>query len=113
MISNDYYQITIEFTFNLDNSTWYLTNVYGPNSTKGKLEVTNWPMNLDTSTMEQWLIVGDFNLIRSPNDRNIAGGDNNNMMTMFNNIIVNHDLVEIPLGSTPEIPPTGKTRLDF
>ena len=30
VISQNYYQITIEFTSNLDSTCWYLTNVYGP-----------------------------------------------------------------------------------
>ena len=40
--------------------------------------------------------MGDFNYIRSPTNRNKPGGDPASMMT-FNNIIVNLDLVEIPL----------------
>lgn len=36
LISQSYYHITIEFTYNLDNSTWYLTDVYGPNYVEGK-----------------------------------------------------------------------------
>lgn len=41
-------------------------------------------------------ILGDFNFIRGPENRSRAGGDHNNMM-VFNNIIINLDLVEIPL----------------
>jgi hypothetical protein len=43
-----------------------------------------------------WLIVGDFNLIRRPKDRNLVGGDIN-LMLKFNEAISNLDLVEIPL----------------
>ena len=42
------------------------------------------------------MILGDFNLIRGPDNRNKPGGDPNSMM-IFNNIIINLDLVEIPL----------------
>ena len=42
------------------------------------------------------MIWGDFNFIRGPDNRNKPGGDPNNMM-LFNNIIINLDLVEIPL----------------
>lgn len=96
LISHSYYQITIEFTSNLDNSTWYLTNVYGPNSVEGKKESTDWFMSLNTSQVKLWMILGDFNFIRGPENRSRAGGDHNNMM-VFNNIIINLDLVEIPL----------------
>jgi hypothetical protein len=43
-----------------------------------------------------WLIVGDFNLIRRPENRNIAGGDLN-LMLKFNEAISELDLLEIPL----------------
>ena len=42
------------------------------------------------------MLVGDFNLIRSPDDRNREGGDAHNMM-LFNNVIQSHDLMEVPL----------------
>ena len=38
VISNNYFHITIKFTSNIDNSCWYVTNVYGPNSVDGKQE---------------------------------------------------------------------------
>jgi hypothetical protein len=41
-------------------------------------------------------IYGGFNLIRSPENRNRGGGDNNNML-LFNSIIQHLDLEEIPL----------------
>lgn len=96
LISKDFYQISIELTSKLDNSVWYLTNIYGPNASEGKMEFTDWLMNINTSTMKHWLIVGDFNYIRGPENRNRGGGDHNDMM-LFNNIIINLDLVEIPL----------------
>lgn len=45
---------------------------------------------------EQWLIVGDFNLIRRPEDRNMPGGDINEIF-LFNEAISNLGLIEIPL----------------
>jgi hypothetical protein len=42
-----------------------------------------------------WLLVGDFNLIRRPEDRNKPGGDIN-LMLKFNEAISNLDLIEIP-----------------
>jgi hypothetical protein len=42
------------------------------------------------------MILGDFNLMRNPNDRNRIGGDTNNML-LFNTVIQAHDLEEIPL----------------
>ena len=43
-----------------------------------------------------WLILGDFNLLRSPADRNKPGGDANDML-LFNEAISALGLVELPL----------------
>jgi endonuclease/exonuclease/phosphatase family metal-dependent hydrolase len=40
--------------------------------------------------------VGDFNLIRSPENRNRSGGNTNEML-LFNDIINHLDLIEVPL----------------
>jgi endonuclease/exonuclease/phosphatase family metal-dependent hydrolase len=53
-------------------------------------------MTLDSSPLDLWIIMGDFNMIRSNTDRNRPGGNTNNMLR-FNSIIQEHDLKEIPL----------------
>lgn len=92
IISQNLFQITVEFTCNLSSRIWYITNVYGPNSDEGKVVFTNWLSNLDISNMENWMILGDFYYIRGPEDRNRPRGDHNSMM-LFNSIIQQHDLV--------------------
>ena len=52
-------------------------------------------MNFDTSDFDNWIIVGDFNLIRQTKNRNKPGGDLSEM-AMFNELILDLDLVEIP-----------------
>jgi hypothetical protein len=52
-------------------------------------------MNLDTTEFEDWVLGGDFNLIRSPDKRNKSGGDSSEM-NLFNKAISDLDLVEIP-----------------
>jgi hypothetical protein len=52
-------------------------------------------MNLDTSSFEDWALGGDFNLFRNPENRNKPGGDIREMC-MFNEMITDLDLVEIP-----------------
>lgn len=96
LFSKSYFKITIEFTCNLNNFTLYHTNAYNPNSAEGKHEFSDWIMNLDTSHMSHWKIMGDFNFIKGHKYRNRPGGDHNNMM-VFNNIIQSHDLVEISI----------------
>lgn len=48
------------------------------------------PVELD------WLVIGDFNLMRRPDDRNKEGGDINEMF-LFNDDINSLGLVELPL----------------
>ena len=43
-----------------------------------------------------WILMGDFNFMRAPSDRNRPGGDVNDML-MFNEAISNQGLVELPL----------------
>jgi hypothetical protein len=44
----------------------------------------------------EWIIMGDLNLIRSPDDRNKPRGDIKGML-LFNETISNIGLLEIPL----------------
>lgn len=53
-----------------------------------------WLMNFDTSEFDDWIIGGDFNLVRHPDNRNKPGGDYSEMY-MFNEAISDLD-VEIP-----------------
>jgi hypothetical protein len=52
-------------------------------------------MNLDSTSYDDWVLGGDFNLIRSPENQNKHGGDTNEM-NLFNEVISDLDLVEIP-----------------
>lgn len=89
------YCVTVKFCNNLDSSCFYLSNVYGPSHSAGKLAFVTWFLNLDTSTFEDWILAGDFNMYRSIDDRNKPGGDAGEMQ-MFNSLISDLELVEIP-----------------
>lgn len=52
-------------------------------------------MNLDTSEFEDWVLGGDFNLIKGPENRN-KPGEEVTKMNMFNEAIVDLDLTDIP-----------------
>ena len=54
-----------------------------------------WLMNFDTSDFDDWVLGGDFNLIRYPKNRNKPGGDQTEM-NLFNEAISDLDLVDIP-----------------
>ena len=55
-----------------------------------------WLYDIDIPSHEYWLIVGDFNFIRSVDNRNKPGADMNDIF-IFNEIISHLSLVELPL----------------
>ena len=68
--------------------------------------------------MTNWLLVGDFNLYRSPADRNRPRGDHSEMY-LFNEAISALGLVELPLKgrrfswSNKKNLPFGNVRIGF
>jgi hypothetical protein len=97
MINSSHVTLTIKLTSLQSGQQWFLKNVYGPCSAVAKAEFTNWLYNYDASGYDLWMVVGDFNLIRSPENRNRLEG-NTNKMLLFNDIIHHHlDLIEVPL----------------
>lgn len=53
-----------------------------------------WLMNVDIPELDEWVIAGDFNIIRNPSNRNKPGGDLTEI-NLFNEIISDLGLVEI------------------
>jgi hypothetical protein len=74
----------------------YLTNVYGRCTRDDKVNFINWLYNYDCSALDLWLVMGDFNLIRCPENINRPGGNVNELL-LFNDVISHLDLVEVPL----------------
>lgn len=62
----------------------------------GKRDFINWFKNIHMPDSVNWLLVGDFNLYRSPADRNKPRGDHVEMY-IFNEPISALGLVELPL----------------
>jgi hypothetical protein len=69
------FSLSVEFASKHNNQTWVLTNVYAPCTSEGKREFLNWFKNIHMPDNIDWIIVGDFNLLRSPDNRNRPGGD--------------------------------------
>ena len=70
--------------------------MYGPCDVEGKSAFLDWFESIQMPDDIQWLIVGDFNLIRKPEDRNRPGGNIGEIL-MFNNAFSSLGVVEIPL----------------
>jgi hypothetical protein len=90
------YAVSVNLTSQLNEAIWLLTTVYAPCTPQGKRDFLNWFQNIQTPDELDWLIVGDFNLLRKPEDRNKEGADVQEMY-LFNEAISNLGLMEIPL----------------
>jgi len=71
------FALSVQFTSKDENESWMLTSVYAP-------------------CTPNWLIVGDFNMLRKPEDRNREGADINEIF-QFNEAINKLDIIELPL----------------
>lgn len=96
VILTEDFALAIRFTSAHSAQTWTLYNIYGPCSGEECIRYTEWLYNFHIQPDEDCLLVGDFNYIRSPDNRNKPGGDINDMST-FNDIIQTQNLIELPV----------------
>jgi len=61
----------------------------------GKRRFLEWFKHIQMPDQTEWIIVGDFNLIRKLEERNKEGGDVNEKF-LFNEAINNLSLIELP-----------------
>ena len=71
-------------------------SVYGPCDGQLRDDFVHWLYHLSIPLDEHWLLLGDFNFIRSMDNRNLPGGDVNDIF-LFNEIIGHLGLLESPL----------------
>ena len=64
LIFQNSFAITTKLTARHNDDTWYLTNVYGPCTHEGKRDFIQWLKHYTAIDKENWLIVGDFNLLK-------------------------------------------------
>ena len=70
--------------------------MYGPYTPEGKLLFLDWIKGIQMPDEVDWMLLGDFNLLRKPEDRNRDGGNLNEML-LFNEAISSLGLNEIVL----------------
>jgi hypothetical protein len=70
--------------------------VYGPSVADGKISFLNWLKGIEMPDTIDWMILGDFNLIRREENRNMLGGNVNEMLPFIEAISL-LGLHEIPL----------------
>jgi exonuclease III len=73
VIFQNEYALSVEFFYNSSNDSWIITNIYAPCTPQGKMDFLDWFSNINMPSDKLWLIVGDFNLIRRPENKNLVG----------------------------------------
>lgn len=96
LVFSDIFAIGVSFTSKLSGQVWSLYNIYGPCRGDDRQKFIDWLCDLDIPDDDDWLLVGDYNFIRSTQNCNKPGGDNNDIL-LFNDIIRSQELIEIPL----------------
>mgnify|MGYP000873743625 CR=1 FL=1 len=90
------FAITIKMTSVQTNESWFLSNIYGPCEGPERAMFTDWMYSLNIETEDLWLFMGDFNFMRSLENRNLLGGNVDDVIK-FNEIISHLGLFEIPI----------------
>ena len=62
---------------------WTLVSLYGPCTGPPRDNFVSWLYHLNIPTDENWLLLGDFNFIRSLDNRNRPGGGEMSMTFFF------------------------------
>jgi exonuclease III len=88
--------VRVKFSSAHNNEPWQLVCVYGPCSGPERDIFVQWLHDLDIPLHDNWLLLGDFNFMRSVENRNKPGADMNDIF-LFNEIISHLGLIELPL----------------
>ena len=96
LVETNRFSVSVNFTSVHNNESWTMVSVYGPCAGEERDRFVDWLYNLHIPTMANWLIIGDFNFIRTQENRNKPGGNQSDMF-LFNEIIGHLGLLELPL----------------
>ena len=82
----DSFVVGVSFVATQSSDCWKLVNVYGPCTGEDRAAFTTWLYDVHIPNGQDWLLLGDFNYMRAPDNRNKPDGNLNDMIT-FNDII--------------------------
>ena len=88
--------IVVEFMSTHNSQIWVLVTLYGPCQNPTRDVFVNWLHDLIIPDDANWLLLGDFNFLRTMDYRNKPGGDTNDMF-IFIEVIGHLGLTELPL----------------
>jgi hypothetical protein len=86
----------VKFKSKITNQEWFLVNIYAPSTTTGKMEFLQLFSNFKANPDQSIVFLGDFNLIRSFDNKNKPGGSTT-LMLEFNSAISQLGILEIAL----------------
>jgi exonuclease III len=90
------YTIACTFTCNLSDLDFSITNTYGPSDHAFSLPYLQHLFELPNLIPGPWILLGDFNLVRQPSDKN-NGQINSTLANAFNSTILQLCVSEIEL----------------
>jgi exonuclease III len=90
------FALSVHFTSKQSTHAFTLINIYGPCTGEERDNFVQWLNDVNIPDDEDWLLLGDFNFIRSPSNRNKPGGNYSDMF-IFNDFIRNQNLTESPI----------------
>ena len=68
------FSVVVSFKSVHNSEKWMLVSVYGPCEGQPRDDFVSWLYNLSIPSDENWMLLGDFNFIRSLYNRNQPGG---------------------------------------
>jgi exonuclease III len=92
------YSLSVRVCSRLSDVAWDLTGVYGPQPENEKMTFLTELRNIRNMMKPEWLILGDFNMIRRAREKN-KGSINRRVMRQFNHTIDYLQLLELDLNS--------------
>src|SRR4051812_19526248 len=96
VLFSDHFALVTQFISTQSQQSWTLASIYGPCTGDDRVTYTNWLYDLDIPASQDWLLLGDFNYICAPDNRNKPDGSVSDMFT-FNDIIRAQNLIELPV----------------
>lgn len=90
------YSLTIPFSSTTSDYTFCMTNVYAPSNHDETEAFLSELRAIQPAPNQPWMAIGDYNLTRSPADKNNANF-NWSLANSFNGLIGDLALIELPL----------------
>ncbi len=92
------FSISVCLTALCSGTSFYVTNVYGPPTWEGKDDFCKELGELKNVCHGRWVICGDFNLTRNSQEKR-GRGWSRRLMGMFNDLINELNLIDLPMGN--------------